>query len=628
MARQAIGVGTTANDGTGDPLRDALIKVNNMTTELYTALGDGSSIQFNTYTIRNSINAAAAAALDNGTVVTIDSLLYLVDNTATGSDSATNDLSVDGLLPFGDIFYEHFGARGDGVTDDTAAMNAAIDYYRNLIDTGTDRDNSAVLRGRSNAIYVISGTGLNMTGFGSVGATFDFTGTRINAATSGEAVVDMLDSRWCVVRNLYITTTGTCKSGVMIGRKDSGSADRHTFENLRIYGDFSVACLTNYRSEQNVFIQAELINNAAIADSRALIVDGNDTSYTSDHVSVAGVSGTTNENRFLGGSFIHRADLQGDAVYITGCQKLEMHKSFVAARHTAAIVIDLDGSASCAALDLDVHIESFLGGAGIDYCFEFRGTGNVVLDGFRYRDHRHHADLAVFYRNGPSTITITDFRVEIFDAVDTGTPIFDSVAEWKLEGQLLCSGNAVIDTDIKLAGHMRDDTTVINRFGPLSLVDTMAFSSDDDVAQFFAPTGAKGITISNALRPRISFGDELDANRASIDYNVDADLLTIQWEDGTQAMVIRDSYFGPSTGTANTQDLARGSFRFNDGYFAGRLYHSATGSNTISISGGTGSPESVVTAAQGSLYTRTDGGAGTTLYVKESGTGNTGWVAK
>lgn len=43
---------------------------------------------------------------------------------------------------------------------------------------------------------------------------------------------------------------------------------------------------------------------------------------------------------------------------------------------------------------------------------------------------------------------------------------------------------------------------------------------------------------------------------------------------------------------------------------------------------GTGTPEGVVTAPVGSLYTRTDGGAGTTLYVKESGTGNTGWAAK
>lgn len=43
---------------------------------------------------------------------------------------------------------------------------------------------------------------------------------------------------------------------------------------------------------------------------------------------------------------------------------------------------------------------------------------------------------------------------------------------------------------------------------------------------------------------------------------------------------------------------------------------------------GAGSPEGVVSAAVGSTYRRTDGGAGTCFYVKESGAGNTGWVAK
>lgn len=46
------------------------------------------------------------------------------------------------------------------------------------------------------------------------------------------------------------------------------------------------------------------------------------------------------------------------------------------------------------------------------------------------------------------------------------------------------------------------------------------------------------------------------------------------------------------------------------------------------ITAGIGSPEGVVTAVRGSLFLRGDGGAGTTFYVKESGTGNTGWVGK
>ena len=42
----------------------------------------------------------------------------------------------------------------------------------------------------------------------------------------------------------------------------------------------------------------------------------------------------------------------------------------------------------------------------------------------------------------------------------------------------------------------------------------------------------------------------------------------------------------------------------------------------------TGTPEAVVTAGIGTMALRRDGGASTSMYIKESGTGNTGWVAK
>jgi hypothetical protein len=45
------------------------------------------------------------------------------------------------------------------------------------------------------------------------------------------------------------------------------------------------------------------------------------------------------------------------------------------------------------------------------------------------------------------------------------------------------------------------------------------------------------------------------------------------------------------------------------------------------IKAGSGSPEGVVTASPGSLYLNLAGGTDTTLYTKNSGTGNTGWVA-
>jgi hypothetical protein len=60
----------------------------------------------------------------------------------------------------------------------------------------------------------------------------------------------------------------------------------------------------------------------------------------------------------------------------------------------------------------------------------------------------------------------------------------------------------------------------------------------------------------------------------------------------------------------------------------------AAGGGSILLSGvctiltGFGTPEGSVVANVGSIYMRTNGGAATSLYVKETGVGNTGWVGK
>ena len=62
-----------------------------------------------------------------------------------------------------------------------------------------------------------------------------------------------------------------------------------------------------------------------------------------------------------------------------------------------------------------------------------------------------------------------------------------------------------------------------------------------------------------------------------------------------------------------------------DALFLGKV---TIGAGGATISSGSGTPEGVVTAVVGSLFLRTDGSTSTTLYVKTSGTGNTGWTAK
>ena len=86
-----------------------------------------------------------------------------------------------------------------------------------------------------------------------------------------------------------------------------------------------------------------------------------------------------------------------------------------------------------------------------------------------------------------------------------------------------------------------------------------------------------------------------------------------------------------TSGTASAYIQGDGFIVSNDrGYFQNGVRFSTTSGtlNDFGIYVGSGSPESVVTADPGSLYLNKSGGTGTSLYVKQSGSSNTGWVAK
>jgi hypothetical protein len=109
----------------------------------------------------------------------------------------------------------------------------------------------------------------------------------------------------------------------------------------------------------------------------------------------------------------------------------------------------------------------------------------------------------------------------------------------------------------------------------------------------------------------VSFA-RLDISGPFINFNTTA---------GTQVQMV-DGELRPFSD--NTKSLGTSALRWSNVYGA----NFRPGAGAATWTSGTGTPEGSVAAAVGSLYTRTDGGAGTTLYVKESGAGNTGWVAK
>lgn len=100
MAKQVIGIGTTANDGTGDPLRTAFDKTNDNFTELYNGAGGiaDDSVTYAKLGTEFTTSAALATNVDFSTAQVFTKTLS-GDTTLTFSNTAigmVKDLVITG----------------------------------------------------------------------------------------------------------------------------------------------------------------------------------------------------------------------------------------------------------------------------------------------------------------------------------------------------------------------------------------------------------------------------------------------------------------------------------------------------------------------------------------------------
>ena len=115
----------------------------------------------------------------------------------------------------------------------------------------------------------------------------------------------------------------------------------------------------------------------------------------------------------------------------------------------------------------------------------------------------------------------------------------------------------------------------------------------------------------------ITLGDESDQNQGEILLGTGPGLIF--QADGTNVAELTSTRFKPHADS--TYALGGSSYKWST------VYADNVSVGTANISSGTGTPEGAVTGTVGDVFLRTDGGAGSTMYVKESGSGNTGWAA-
>ena len=149
MAKQVINIGTTANDGTGDPLRSAFDKVNDNFTELYTDdAGDVNSVNAGTGISVNSTTGAVTVtnsapdqtvALTGGTQISTSGTYpnFTITNdapNATHTGEVTGSAGSAALTIANDVIsYAKLGAE----FTTTGAVTTALDFGANQVFTKT-----------------------------------------------------------------------------------------------------------------------------------------------------------------------------------------------------------------------------------------------------------------------------------------------------------------------------------------------------------------------------------------------------------------------------------------------------------------------------------------------------------
>jgi len=190
MAYQGINTGTTPNDGTGDTLVDGGVKINSNFTELYSLIGDGSTLAVGIVTI-----------ITAGTNVSINTSTGNVTVSApTPVSIATTDVDISRNL-------KSAGITTLGVTTVTSFLTAGITTLASqggVTTTGGDFYVGGDLYVLDDVVYdEVTGRNINITGIGTVGQLF--VGSGHSAGTLDVAGVSTLTGNVSLGGSIFLT---------------------------------------------------------------------------------------------------------------------------------------------------------------------------------------------------------------------------------------------------------------------------------------------------------------------------------------------------------------------------------------------------------------------------------------
>ena len=242
MSKQSINIGVSPNDGTGTNLRDAGDLINDNFNEIYTAIGNGTTLTAGTFLTDSSSNIVTNKTISgsNNTLQNIpNSALITIQNSKLANSTITigDDTSTNFSIPLGGSF-EIVGGSG---------INTAIENNRIVLST----DGSIVTETSSDVLTnkTISGSNNTLSNIGNSSlsnSTISLGGITLNLGdTDATPALNLIDAINYPTSSLTGTITNAQLAGSIENSKLLNSTitigdDTSTNFNVSLGGSFEI----------------------------------------------------------------------------------------------------------------------------------------------------------------------------------------------------------------------------------------------------------------------------------------------------------------------------------------------------------------------------------------------------
>lgn len=486
-----------------------------------------------------------------------------------------------------------FGATGDGITDDTSAIQSAIDSSENIFfDSGTYYITSTLLISASKTLKLAPGAKIITP------STISSPAIKITASdvTVLGGSIDLQKSSTTVDTNVAGIEASSADNLVVRGVSVTNSAGYgiwvYDSNNVKVNG-----CIVTDTNYIGIFIQPKLV----AADMLNIDVSGNRVDRSSLG---AGISEGGIKIRGDGTNALYYARVTNNHVVMPSSPT-----------STAAICIELWGLAPKSIVANNTTVGGSMG-ISVDSSTGVTVTANTVDGPSVYGIELAASPRCAVVGNtidGASIaqkgVALTGASAQSVGSTIVGNTIINvngnAIYGYSGSHQVTCSGNNILAiASYAINVEVSDGWTIVgNQINCQSLAK-------------------KGVFLNRSSKATI-------AGNTILDYTETGVMLYSGVAYNFDHITISGNVINSSVGLPVDKILATGSTIGNNVRFIGNNFQNTLDyGNNVKFMVGSGSPEGVYAAGVGSIYLDRAGGTSTTLYVKESGTGNTGWVAK